>query len=237
MKIFKPPSDRTGYYAQGESWAQDVQKTLRRSRDRTFIVAGAACFVAVLEAIALVALAPLKTVVPYTITVDRQTGAIETAQGIRPGALSQDMAVIQAFLAQYVLARETFDVTDLQANYQKIASWTDGAARDEYIQQMQRANPQSPINVNDAQTVVKIMIKNISLLSPTSALVRFDAERNNGASAPANRRAYAAVIAFRFTGEPMRSDDRFLNPLGFQVTAYRRDAETPEQPTTVQASP
>jgi type IV secretion system protein VirB8 len=237
MKNFKPPSDRTAYYAQSESWAQDMLGTLRDSRRRAFMVAGVAVLVAVLEAIALVALAPLKTVVPYTITVDRQTGAIEEAQGIRPGALSQDVAVVQAFLAQYVLARETFDATDLQANYQKVAAWTDGAARDAYIAQMQRSNPQSPVNLNDASTVVKITVKSISLLSKTSALVRFDAERSNGATAPADRRAYAAVIAFRFTGEPMRSDDRFLNPLGFQVTAYRRDAETPEQPTTIQAAP
>jgi type IV secretion system protein VirB8 len=234
MKNFKPPPDRTAYYAQGESWAQDMVGALRDSRRRAFIVAGAALLIAVLEAIALVALAPLKTVVPYTITVDRQTGAIEQAQGIRPGALSQDVAVVQAFLAQYVLARETFDVTDLQANYQKVAAWTEGAARDAYIAQMQRSNPQSPVNLNDAATVVKVTVKSISLLSRTSALVRFDAERNSGA-ASLDRRSFAAVIAFRFTGEPARSDDRFLNPLGFQVTAYRRDAEMPEQP--VEAAP
>ena len=237
MKNDKPPSDRTGYYTQGESWAQDVQDGLRQSRRRAFMVAGAATLVAVLEAIALVALAPLKTVVPYTITVDRQTGAIETAQGIRPGALSEDVAVVQAFLAQYVLARETFDVTDLQENYQKVAAWTGGAARDAYIGQMQRANPQSPVNLNDASTLVKITVKSASLLSRTSALVRFDAERSSGGNARADRRSYAAVIGFRFTGEPARSDDRFLNPLGFQVISYRRDAESPEQASNAQAVP
>ena len=36
----------------------------------------------------------------------------------------------------------------------------------------------------------------------------------------------AAVLAFRFTGAPMRMEDRFTNPLGFQVVSYRRDAET-----------
>jgi type IV secretion system protein VirB8 len=37
---------------------------------------------------------------------------------------------------------------------------------------------------------------------------------------------WAAAIAFAYSGEPMRAEDRFLNPLGFQVTRYRRDAET-----------
>jgi type IV secretion system protein VirB8 len=229
MKNYKPPAiDRTGYYAQSESWAQDVTGSLRASRRLAFIVAGAACLVAVLEAIALVALTPLKTVVPYTITVDRQTGAIEVAQGIRPGPLSQDVAVVQAFLAQYVLARETFDATDLQAEYQKVAVWTEGPARDDYVRSMQRDNPQSPVNHNDAATIVKVTVKSISLLSRTSALVRFDAERAVRGNAPTERRSYAAVIGFHFTGQPMRAEDRFLNPLGFQVTSYRRDADAPE---------
>jgi type IV secretion system protein VirB8 len=40
------------------------------------------------------------------------------------------------------------------------------------------------------------------------------------------RSDWQAVVSFRFTGQPMRMEDRLLNPLGFQVTAYRRDAET-----------
>lgn len=234
----KSDTDRTAYYAQAQSWAQDIQDLLRASRRRAFIVAGAATLVAVLEAIALVALMPLKTVVPYTITVDRQTGYIETAQGLQPGSLSQDVAVNQAFLAQYVLARETFDVTDLQNNYREVASWTGGPARDQYIRAMQKSNPQAPENLYDAATVVKITVKSISLLSHTSALVRFDAERmSGGGGAPSQRQPYAAVIGFRYTGAPMRNEDRFLNPLGFEVTAYRRDAETAGPVFGTQVSP
>jgi type IV secretion system protein VirB8 len=226
MKMDKPPlADRKAYYAQGESWANDVQGSLTASRRLAWIVAGAAVVIAVLEAIALAALAPLKTVVPYTITVDRQTGYIQMAQPLKPGVLSQDTAITQAFLAQYVLARETFDVTDLQAKYREVAAWTTGPARDVYVKTMQRSNPQSPVNLNDPTTVVRITIRSVSMLSSTSALVRFDAERGV-VGGPAERRPYAAVVGFRYAGQPMRAEDRFLNPLGFQVTAYRRDAET-----------
>jgi type IV secretion system protein VirB8 len=238
MKNIRPPAvDRSGYYVQGESWAQDALANLRASRRLAFIVAGAACLVAVLEAIALVALMPLKTVVPYTITVDRQTGAIQAAEGIRPGALSQDEAVVQAFLAQYVLARETFDATDLQANYQKVAAWSEGAARDAYVRDMQRSNPQSPLNHNDASTLVKVTVKSISMLSRGSALVRFDTERSMNGNTPSDRRAYTAVIAYHFTGAPMAADDRFLNPLGFLVTSYRRDADAPDQTSAARVAP
>jgi len=220
-----PAMERSAYYHQAESWAQDIHHGLRASRRRAYIVAAMAAVIAMLEAVALVLLMPLKTVVPYTITVDRQTGYMELAQSLKPGPLAKDAAVTQSFLIQYVLARETFDVSDLQENYQKVAAWTAGPARDFYIASMQRSNPSSPENINSAGTVVKIVVKNVSFLSPGTALVRFDAERHAG-SQPSDRQPYSAVIAFRTSGAPMRAQDRVFNPLGFEVTSYRRDAET-----------
>ena len=226
MKMEKSAkADRQAYYAQAASWAQDVHGALRASRRVAWIVAGIAAAVAALEAVALAALAPLKTVVPYTILVDRQTGYAEMAQSLKPGALSQDAAVTQAFLAQYVRARETFDAHDLQANYRKVTAWSQGPARSQYIQAMQAQNAQSPVNLYSRTTVVQTAIKSVSLISPGSALVRFETERRDG-DLVGERRAYAAVVGFRYTGAPMRNEDRMLNPLGFQVTGYRRDAET-----------
>ena len=34
------------------------------------------------------------------------------------------------------------------------------------------------------------------------------------------------MIKYQFSAAPMRAEDRMVNPLGFQVTRYRRDAET-----------
>lgn len=228
MKHETFPSDGPTYFAHSATWSEDILGGLRASRRRAYIVAGIAALVALLEAGALMALAPLKTVVPYTITVDRQTGYVETAEPLKPGALAQDEAVVKAFLAQYVLARESFDVTDLQAEYAKVAAWTTGPAREQYIAAMQRSNPHSPINLYDARTVMKVTIKSISLLGRGSALIRFDAQRLVDGHPMPERHSYAAVIAFRFTGQPMRNEDRFQNPLGFQITQYRRDAEFAE---------
>jgi type IV secretion system protein VirB8 len=218
------PSRQT-YYAQADTWAHDIHGSLRASRKVAWFVAAGACLVAVLEGFALASLAPLKTVVPYTITVDKQTGFVETASGLKPGPLSQDLAVTDAFLAQYVLARETFDANDIQANYRKVAMWTVGGARDAYIREMAVNNPQSPERVNPPGTVVQTTIKSISLLSPSTALVRFQTEQRYQ-DGPGEIRPYAAVVAFKYTGAPMRMEDRFINPLGFEVTSYRRDQET-----------
>ena len=86
---------------------QHNQVTEQVKRLVPWLVAIAFGIIALLEAVALIVMMPLKTVVPYTITVDRQTGYVETAAGILPGKLTQNTAVTQAFLAQYVPAGGT----------------------------------------------------------------------------------------------------------------------------------
>ncbi|MGA0605244.1 virB8 family protein [Phenylobacterium sp. VNQ135] len=217
---------RERYYKEAGSWAADIHGSLRASRKLAWIVAAAAVAIAALEAVALAALAPLKTVVPYTISVDRQTGYVETVQPLAKGPLTQDLAVTQANLAQYVLARETFDATDLRDAYRKVLVQSAGSARADYVRLMQKSTPESPLNVNGPTTVVSTTIKSISLLSPTTALVRFDTVRSEAGGPPAPPEAWASVIAFRYSNAPARMGERLANPLGFQVTRYRRDAET-----------
>ena len=36
---------------------------------------------------------------------------------------------------------------------------------------------------------------------------------------------YVSAISYGFSDKPLRAADRFENPLGFEVTRYRRDAE------------
>jgi type IV secretion system protein VirB8 len=221
-----PSPERNANYAQSASWSADIHGALRASRRVAWIIAAAAVAVALLEALALAALTPLKTVVPYTILVDRQTGYVQTVQGLKPGLLTEDAAVTQSFLVQYVIARETFDAADLRENYRKVMLWSADNARTRYREDMARTNPLSPLVLNTPTTIVQTTIKSVSLLTPNTALVRFETMQRDGGAAAGDIRNYAAVIAFRYTGAPMRMEDRFTNPLGFQVLSYRRDAET-----------
>ena len=220
-----PPPSRDAYYADAASWAEDVNGSLRASRRRAYWVAGIAAGIALLEALALALLTPLKTVVPYTITVDRQTGAAQLARGVALGPLSENDALVQSVIAQYVIARETLDATDLAANYRKVGLWSAGTARTDYLRAMDRRNPASVLTGATAATQVAVTVKSITRMSPVSALVRFTTDRREG-DGPVTRQDWAAVLQFSFTGGPLNQEDRLINPLGFQVTSYRRDAET-----------
>ena len=70
-------TDHETYYAAALSWADERVVAERRMRRFAWIVAGVAGAIALLLAIAMLLLVPLKSVQPYVVTVDRQTGAVE----------------------------------------------------------------------------------------------------------------------------------------------------------------
>lgn len=220
-----PPLEREAYYETARSWAYDRDTALATSRRVAWIVASVATGVAMLEALALVALAPLKTVVPYTVMVDKATGYSTVVDGMHPQVLKPQSALTQSMLAQYVVARETFDISTIADQYRKIGLWSEGEARADYLAAMPLTNPQSPMNLYPRSAVVTVTVDSVALIGPDTAQVRFVTERRDGPTAPSTRTAYVAQIRYRFAGEPLAMDDRLVNPLGFEIAHYRRDQE------------
>lgn len=223
------------YYHEAGSWARDREADLARSRRTAWIVAAVASVVALALALALLALTPLKTVEPYTLLVDRQTGYVQQLKPLDAAKVAPDTALTQSFLVQYVIARESFDINALQSNYRKTVLWSDGAARSRYVASVQASNPESPLASLPRSSVIETRIKSVSPLDKDSALVRFNTQRRdaNGQTAPAQ--AWVTVIRYRYSGEPMSLEDRLVNPLGFQVASYTRNAEALSPPEPVAA--
>ncbi|WP_420607451.1 virB8 family protein [Novosphingopyxis sp.] len=217
--------DLDEYFRDAGSWAEDRAAGIRRSRRLAWWIAGGAGFIAVLEAIALVALTPLKAVEPYTLLVDKQTGYVEALTPVDGNLVTPDAALTRSFLAQYVIARESFAIDTVQQDYRKVALWSADGARSGYIADMQAGNPNSPLTRYPRRTVIDTEVKSVSSLGDNVSLVRFDTLRTAPNGGGEVRQPYAAVVRWRYSGEPMSVEDRMLNPLGFQVTRYRKDAE------------
>ena len=218
-------AQRGAYYREAASWAGDSQAALRSSRRTAWIIAGVATFVAVLLAIALMLLTPLKTVEPYTLLVDRQTGFVQAVDPLEPQRISGDAALTQSFLVQYVIARESFDIDSVQADYRKVALWSADSARTRYVASMQASHPDSPLTRFPRSTVIDTVVKSVSPIGPDAAMVRFETRRSDRSGPARTVGAWVTVVRYRYAGEPMRVEDRYLNPLGFQVIRYQRDPE------------
>lgn len=226
------------YYAEAASWNRDRVQATRSSLRIAWWIAGIAAAIALLEAIALVLLVPLKTVVPYTLMVDKTTGYVQALKPLDQATIAPDSALTQSFLVQYVIAREGFDAATLNMNYRKVALFSADTARSSYLQQMQVSNAASPLTLYPRSTIVDVQVKSVSPLGKDAALVRFETIRSDASAQPQPPQAWVAVIRYRYSKAAMSLEDRFVNPLGFQVTSYRKDAEVlaPETVPTASAA-
>ena len=231
-----PPADdyrggRSIEAAVALDFADEAVREAQTSRRHAWIVTALLIIICGAQAAAIAVMLPLKEVVPYTILVDRQTGYVETTRGVELGTLKDDHAVVESFLAQYVLQRETFDPADFDARYARVALWSADQARADYLASYKPGARESILSGVRPGTVIGATVKNIEVLTANTARVRYTLSRRDPGAAPVNA-DWQALITFRFTGAPMKMEDRLINPLGFQVTAYRRDGEwgTPAAP-------
>lgn len=230
-------TERETYFKEARSWAEDTRANASRSKQIAWTIAGIAVGAAAFEAVALAMLTPLKTVQPITLLVDRQTGFVQALDPNTPQRVSADAALTDAYLAQYVSAREGFDRATLQVDYRRVALWSAGRARTSYLSGIAATNPASPIQALPAGTLISVRVKSVSRLQTGVSLVRFDTQRidRNGQAEAA--RPWISVVRFRYSNAPMAFADRLVNPLGFQVTGYRRDAEAPPVPDAAGSPP
>lgn len=217
-------------------------ETLAATRDRIayphrglrigLIVACGAGLIALCGALALALSVPLKTATPVMLLVDRRTGHV---QAIGAGAAGAADAVLRrSLLVQYIVARESFDRDILQHQFGKVTSWSAGPARADYVGTMQASSPDSPLRRITRNSVVEVRVKSMTDLGPDVAMIRFDTMRRDANGRAERTGTWAAILRYRF-GAPLSAEQRFTNPLGFQVIGYRRDPEVvpgPELPVT-----
>jgi type IV secretion system protein VirB8 len=213
------------YYANAGSWADERTQSIYASRKVAWIVAMVATAIALLLAIAILFMLPLKTVVPHTVLVDKQTGFVQALDPAAPQKIAPNKALTQSFLVQYVEAREGFDISTVQGQFRKVALWSSGAAKSRYVGMMQATNPESPLARLPRSSVVDVEVRSVSQISDSSALVRFATIRRDQGGSEQPTQNWVAVIKYRYSNKPMTVEDRYVNPLGFEVIDYRKDAE------------
>src|SRR3546814_16291712 len=113
----------------------------------------------------------------------------------------------------------------LQSDYRKVALWSAGRARDDYLAGIQASNPDSPLMRLPRSSLIAAEVKSVTPMSDDSALVRFDTRRSDAGGQVTPAQPWGAIVRFEYSGEPMRVADRMINPSGFKVTRYRKSAE------------
>ena len=211
------------YFAKAADWDYDANIGRRRRERLAWMLVVASWSVTLLSVLALVLAMPLKEFAPYVITVDRSTGWMEITRGLEPGDLTEDEAITKANIFRYVVARETYDAADVQENFDHVIRASAPAVAENHEDFYSRGNPNNPVNIYGYDGQITVQIKNVSFLNERTASVRFQTTTIERDRETVDH--WIAILQFRYVSRPMTYLERLTNPLGFEVTSYRKDQE------------
>jgi type IV secretion system protein VirB8 len=223
------------YFAEAASWEADRQCLQRRSLRLTAAVAGAGWLCAVVCALALMLLMPLKRVEPFVIRVDRSTGLVDVVP-VYAGSTSMPEAVTRYFLGHYVSTCERFDYATAESDYQECGAFHTAAMNQLWYQKWVKTNPVSPLNVYRDGTTVRVQVSSISFFTHANgvsdlAQVRYLQTTRSAAGAEGATTHWIATIQYAYAKPSPDPKTRLWNPLGFKLIEFHAEPEVMPEST------
>lgn len=198
----------------------------RRSARMAWIVAGCACFIAVMLSAAIIALMPLRQTEVFTVLVDSTTGAAERIYQVRPTGIQDQEVIKESLLVSYISDRESYFRAGIQQRLESVQRRSEDGARRSLQALWTSGSADYPPTAYGASSQVEVLVRSITFLQPLVAQVRFT-KRLSRPNQDSVTQPFVATVGFAFDPRRERSLERvWENPLGFVVTAYRVDAET-----------
>ena len=224
--------------AAANTWEQDrIAQAIASSR-RGWTAAGCGAFLA-LMGFGMAAFQSLRPPpAPYPVVVDRTTGETNVVAPLNAANVPVLTALDQHNAAVFVRARESYNFSLLQRDYDQVARMTTSETWAPYSEKFSGEKPMQ-MSVGATQehrvTVISARLSRAPQPGkPGEAIVTFDREiRYTQGQTPTNTR-YVATVRYEYRPSAMKSNvDRIENPFGYVVVAYRADAElvAPAKPT------
>lgn len=202
----------------------DIERT-RKTAKIAWRVAGGCMALAALAVGAVAGLTPLKSVEPFVIRVDNNTGATDIITIMKKQEKSYGEVMDKFWLAQYVRYRESYDWQTVQDTFDA-TNLLSSPPEQEAFTRIYKDNPNAPHKILRDTAKVNVKVNAIAFVG-NMAQVRFEKAiipLNKSSLVPSPQR-YIATIAYAYKNAGMQDEDRLINPLGFQVTSYRVDKE------------
>ena len=230
------------YLADAQRWDEDRVARAERSRARAYWIASAFGACAGLTLLALVALMPLKSVVPFMVRVDNTTGVTDVVPAYDGHAPPAE--VVTRFLVHnYVVTRERYFYAMAEEDYNQVGAYNSPVLNSLWAQAWDRSNPASPLMLYKDGTTVRAQVQSISFIkradgSQDLAQARFLTATRQGGSGAEVIRHWIATLQYDYAAPSKDAQLRGLNPLGFRILEYRREPEVlPETPSATPKEP
>ncbi len=223
-------SDDATHFA-NNAWEIDRAEMLERSERRAWRVAIGGMTLAALGVGAVFVQGPLRSTVEIPIVVDKATGETTVQQRLSVDTIPTSEALDKHYVAVFLRAREGYNWSFLQRDFDQVSRMSVPAVFDAYNRQFEGQDALHKkladstdwhINVGTVRLDVAGRTGNHGQATVTYEKVVHQAERN----VPDVKTRHVASIVYEYQPKVLAKErDRLENPLGFVVTAYRSDPE------------
>jgi type IV secretion system protein VirB8 len=208
-----------------KAWETDQIVRVKRSERRAWIFASVGMATALAAVIALALLTPLKTVEPFVVRVDKNTGATDIVTRLTDQKESYNEAIDKYFLARYVVYRNSYSNAMAYPDYEAVTIMSAPQVANAYFEEIKPNNPHSPTAVYGKDGQVDVSVNAVAFLGKGVAQVRFT-RTEHLPNAQDQTTRWIATITYRYLNPPTTEKARLVDPIGFQVSDYRLDPET-----------
>ncbi|MGA2562423.1 MAG: type IV secretion system protein [Steroidobacteraceae bacterium] len=221
--------DLGGYFEEAASWDTDRIGVLKHTARVAWCVAGAGWICAVMCALALLLLMPLKRVDPFVIRVDSSTGVVDVAP-VYAGGAAMDEAVSRYFLTHYVTVCERFNYSTAESDYEECGAFHTAQRNQAWYALWNPSNPKSPLNLHRDGSLIRSQVQSVSFFKRASGIsdlaqVRYLKNEQQGPDAPPRITRWIATIQFAYGAPPRDPAVRRWNPLGFKIIEFGSEPE------------
>jgi len=211
------------------NWYSDRYEFVSVQRNFLAVITLLALVLAVTATFSISQLAPLKSVEPFVIQVDQKSGMTQVVEQVKARDIAASESVNQYFIVQYCRARESYMNSDRNYyNYNLVRVLSERPIFSQYQREVSLSDPESP-GMRLGQTGVReIHIESIKYLDKHKATTGEDilrylvkakiTEKNGGLVAKEMQKII--LIEFKYVELELTTEDRYLNPIGFQVVSY-----------------
>lgn len=200
-------------------------QSIRRFNKISWTITFISLIVTLLSLFAVAMMSPLKTVEPFVIRVDNNTGVTDIVTTLKESETSYGEVIDKYWLTQYIKYRESYDWYSVQSNYDATMLFSNHAEQAIFAEFMD--SEIAPHKIFKDRYRVNIRIISVSWVG-TTAQVRFEKSviPLNDTKEKAAPTRLLATISYGYINATQSDADRTINPLGFQVAHYRVDPES-----------
>ena len=228
----KDSQKNKGNSVKSRNWYEDRYQSMVVQRNILSLVSVISLIGVVACALVVQIISSLKTIEPFVIEISETSGIATVVDQLSVREFIADDMIVRYFLVSYMKARESFDINRYEHNYKRVVRlFSASSVYNEFARSVMSRSDDGIIEKFGIGRIREVKVLSITFLKKgpgergRTAQIRYLLEDKNRDGRNKSSQNKVAIVNFDFVQLNLSIEDRYINPLGFQVISYVSDDE------------